>query len=273
MSLNPEENLLDASLRDAFRDYHLSPAEHMHVWNGVEKRIATLALPRKALLSFRLVLPLAAALGVGVAVGWLLPRPTSPPPHPPAVPTVRTSTWTAPAPPAMPRVAPAAVGRRPANPVLGPWKAVAAKPLLSINGHSDAKTKGPVAKAAAVAVVQPVAGAGVAKVLVASSDSVAPAAVPSDLVMAAPMPTPNDSSLPASPRPTPALAPTARADAGPVSSTAPKEAAAPAAKAAKPDRVNEKMLYRKPTHRQPEHGVGGIRRWFSRLTQGIRHSF
>lgn len=268
MSLNPEENLLDASLRDAFRDYHLSPAEHMHVWDGVEKRIATLVSPRKALLSFRLVLPLTAALGVGVAVGWLLPRPTSPPPRPPAVPAVHTSTWTAPAPTATPRVAPAALGRTVANPDLGTGKAVTAKQLLSTNSHLSAKSKWPAVKAAAVA--RPVAAAFAATALLASADSVAPEAGPSDLVAAPPVPTPNDGSLPAS---SPTAAPMARADASPVSPAAPEEASAPAAKTAKPDRVNERMLYRKPTHRQPERGVGGIRRWLSHLTQGIRHIF
>lgn len=80
MNFGPDETPLDQSLREVFHDYHLPPAEHPDVWNGLAQQLATQAAPRtNAGLSYRLVLPLTAALGVGIAVGWLLPRPAATP--------------------------------------------------------------------------------------------------------------------------------------------------------------------------------------------------
>jgi hypothetical protein len=67
---DPEEELLDQHLREAFSEFELPPARH--VWPSIEGQLG--ALPGTSpLLSFKLLLPAIAV--VGVAAGWLLPRP------------------------------------------------------------------------------------------------------------------------------------------------------------------------------------------------------
>ncbi|WP_044015800.1 hypothetical protein [Hymenobacter sp. APR13] len=70
---DPEEELLDQHLREVFNEFELPPANR--VWQGIEGRIGGLPGTAKSLMPLKLLLP-AIALA-GVAVGWLLPRPTS----------------------------------------------------------------------------------------------------------------------------------------------------------------------------------------------------
>ena len=274
MSFDPEENLLDESLRETFRDYHLPPAEHMHVWAGVEKRIATLAAPRQGLLSYQLVLPLTAALGVGVAVGWLLPRPASPPPPPQTVPAVHATTWAAMRPAAVPQVAPAPVALPAPASTLETAKMPASSPF-KVSAKPRVVTTKPAVLASAAVARPVVALVSIAPVPAASYGSLASDTACTNLVASLSEPPSGEHGLPAVAANTTAALPASAERSKALASEAPvsPEAVEHATKAAKPDRVNERMLYRKPTHRQPERGVGGIRRWFSHLTQGIRHLF
>lgn len=73
-----DDDRLDQSLRDTFSDFDLPPSHQ--VWTGIESKLSTLpGAPRSVPLGF--VLPFVGL--VGVAVGWLLPRPAlAPAPRP-----------------------------------------------------------------------------------------------------------------------------------------------------------------------------------------------
>jgi len=72
MTPNPEDELLDQSLRNKFSDFDLPPANH--VWKGIEGHLAVIP-PSTRPLPLHWLLPAVALVGVGV--GWLLPRPAS----------------------------------------------------------------------------------------------------------------------------------------------------------------------------------------------------
>ncbi|WP_046243375.1 hypothetical protein [Hymenobacter terrenus] len=275
MSSTPEEDLIDQSLRDAFQDYHLPPVGHMHVWAGVEERIASLPTPSKG-LPYRLIIPITAVLGV--TVGWLLPRPAawqSPPPAAPAVPPVMrvtnapAATW-----PAAPTTDSES---RQANTAFATKLAEAAAVIKPSNSKPTSNL--PARKRMAAATIaqagSPAAPAEATPdpALPISSDS-----VPNKETAAATIPKPQptvdgaDSTLVA---PAGAVVPNRTA---PIPLHAANSPAAPevitkrAAKTSKEGRNDEKIVYRKPTHRQPE-GKNGIRRWFSHLTQGLHKIF
>lgn len=65
---DPEEELLDQHLREAFSEFELPPANR--VWKGIEGRIGTLPGAAQPLLPLKFLLP-AVALA-GVAAGWIL---------------------------------------------------------------------------------------------------------------------------------------------------------------------------------------------------------
>ncbi|SHL27508.1 hypothetical protein [Hymenobacter psychrotolerans] len=69
MIQDPEDELLDQSLRETFSDFDLTPASH--IWAGVEGQLAAMPKVPRA-VPYKLLLPLAGLVGVGV--GWLLPR-------------------------------------------------------------------------------------------------------------------------------------------------------------------------------------------------------
>jgi hypothetical protein len=79
---DPEEELLDQHLREAFSELELAPAHR--IWEGIEGRMG--ALPGAARPGLPLALLLPAMALAGVAAGWLLPRPTAT--MPPAKPGV-----------------------------------------------------------------------------------------------------------------------------------------------------------------------------------------
>ncbi|WP_201980848.1 hypothetical protein [Hymenobacter rubidus] len=266
MSTDPEEHLLDQSLRDAFRDYHLPPAGHMHVWDQVEERIAALPAPRTG-LSYRLVLPLTAALGVGVAVGWLLPRPAAPPVAPAAAPAVHATTWVAPqhaAPSWAAHVGAAStVACAPVHRLASKTAGRNAASHLSVQLPKQAASN-PVKPARPS---KPIQAEQVARVLPDSATQ--PTA---RLTALAPAPLAADSNRENNNLPAPELSTAASAlpkeAPAKAASVAPEHATAHPAKTAKQEEVNEKMLYRKPTHRQPERGLGW-RRWVTHLSQVV----
>lgn len=79
---DPEEELLDQHLREAFSEFELPPANR--VWKGIEGRIGTLPGAAQPLIPLKFLLP-AVALA-GVAAGWIFSP--SAPTMPPAKPTV-----------------------------------------------------------------------------------------------------------------------------------------------------------------------------------------
>ncbi|UOG74502.1 hypothetical protein MTX78_20585 [Hymenobacter tibetensis] len=83
-----DDDRLDQSLRDTFSDFDLPPSHQ--VWTGIESRLSTLpGAPRSVPLGF--VLPFVGLLGV--AVGWLLPRPAlTPVPRPASEVPLETRT-------------------------------------------------------------------------------------------------------------------------------------------------------------------------------------
>jgi hypothetical protein len=200
-------------------------------------------------LSSRLVLPMTAALGVGIAVGWLLPHPvqevqeTQRPtaavvqarPQRQAVeiaqplPVVENNTVAATPPTSQPAQRPATAQRGLVSGTRQPAPAATPQPLAAEASVPDSTTS-----------------------LVAQT-AVAPAPL-----LAAPV-----DSAPASPLALPAPAEPIAADSAPVSEQ-------PLARAAKPSGTSEKIAYRKLSQRQPERGTG-VRRWFSHLFQSIRH--
>jgi hypothetical protein len=73
-----EDDHLDQSLRDTFSDFDLPPSPH--VWTGIESKLSGLPVPPRS-VPLVFVLPFVGL--VGVAVGWLLPRPVmAPTPRP-----------------------------------------------------------------------------------------------------------------------------------------------------------------------------------------------
>lgn len=267
MSSEPEEDFLDSELRNVFQDYNLPPAEHMHVWAGVAERIGSLPAPRTG-LPYRLVLPLATA-AIGVAVGWLLPRPDAQPVLPQARPVVFSTTSLPTAPAAQPAVAlaplsGAATELAPAETAIAaPTKAVPAQPRW-VKRHSAANRHALVQSATQPAASQPATTTAAISDSTATMAVLAPTSVAASEVVGLPIvPTAGTDSVPAAPK-APALAP------APSASHALPVAERPV-KSLKPEGTNEKITYHKPTHRQTEQR-GGIRRWFSRVGQSVRHA-
>jgi hypothetical protein len=243
MSTPSEDNLLDQSLRDVFRDYDLPPDAHPRVWEGVAGRIATLPAPATG-VSYRLLLPLTAVIGVGI--GWLLPHPAALPAAKPAAPTTHIvssapAVVVAPAAAAMmptesAAAVPAVASQAAAQPQRPSRKRrVAAQPRPATRITSSASV---VSDSASMAVVQ----AAVTPEVVALTDSAPVAAAPATVHMAT----------------------------APASAPAQQVAPSAEAKTPKPAGTNEKIGYRKLSQRQPE-GRRGIGRWFTRFFQGIRH--
>lgn len=252
MSTPSEDNLIDQSLRDVFRDYDLPPESHPRVWEGVAERIATLPETSSG-LPYRLLLPLTAVLGVGV--GWLLPKPVAAPAPPaarvtqvlarPTTPTVPPAALAVAQSPESPAVvkAMAAPLARTARPVVAPaqrWLVTPSKPV-------------PHAQRVAVPAAPP-------------ADSTSTIAVPTETATTSPGP-----AVPAAAAPVAAPVPVETAAVVPVASSQPPQAApVQQPKAVKPSGTYEKVTYRKLSQRQPERGTG-IRRWFSHLFQSVKH--
>jgi hypothetical protein len=245
MNTPSEDNLLDQSLRDVFRDYDLPPDAHPRVWEGVAERIAALPAPSTG-LPYRFLLPLTAVVGVGI--GWLLPHPSA---VPDARPTAPATHIVAPAPAVV--AAPAAVAQLPEVDAAAATTAPAIQAVVQPQQpsrkrrmdvrvrpaqHTQASTPA-VLDSASTAAVQ----AAVTPEVVAQADSApAVAAAPAPVHVATPL------------------------------ASVPTQQAAPIAeaKAPKPAGTNEKIGYRKLSQRQPE-GRRGIGRWFTRFFQGVRH--
>lgn len=254
MSSDHEENLLEQALRDAFRDYDLPASEHPRVWAGVEERIAALPAARRR-LPYRVVVPVTAVLGV--AVGWLLPHPAPQPAPSPPVPAVQAVAR----PIAQMQPVPSA-----AAPAMAPTAAV---PEVLVSPATASRLRASSRKATVI-YKSPKPGAQPQPI----AQAMPTLALPADSAVSV---APTDSSQPASSTSIPPAAFIADSTPTLVSNpNAPNQAAYLAAAsehAAKPVKEESKektLLYRKPTHRQPERG-NGVRRWFSHLTQGLRH--
>ncbi|GAB3573695.1 hypothetical protein [Hymenobacter daeguensis] len=247
MSTQSEDNLLDQSLRDVFRDYDLPPDDHPRVWEGVAERIATLPATSTG-LSYRFLLPLTAVVGVGL--GWLLPHPAAVPAAKPAAPAVHfvpAAVATA----ASPAVATAALLPAAEAGELRPDHQLVARPQAASHKRRAAATQRPnQAQAAPRAVL----------------DSASTAAVQAAITPEVVAPADSAPAVPSSPAPVASVHP-----GTPLASVPAQQAAAgPAAKTPKPAGTNEKIVYKKLSQRQPE-GRRGIGRWFTRFFQGVRH--
>lgn len=240
MSNSSEDNLLDQSLRDVFRDYDLPPDAHPRVWKGVASRIATHPATGTG-LAYRLLLPLMAVVGVGI--GWLLP-------HPEALPATRPAA-------AVHTVAPA-----PAVTV-----AAAATPLQPVSAAAEARSV-----AQLVARPQPAARKrrATAQNQPASPEvSASPAGLDSVSIAAVQAAVTPEVVVPADSAPSVA-APLAHAPVPQASAPAQQVASSIEGKTLKPAGTNEKIGYKKLSQRQSE-GRRGIGRWFTRFFQGVRH--
>jgi len=244
MSTQSEDNLIDQSLRDVFRDYDLPPDAHPRVWEGVAERIATMPASSTG-LSYRFLLPLTAAVGIGL--GWLLP-------HPAAQPVVKVAAPTTQAAPLAP-----AITTAPA-PAAAPLATIAAEATVPESSllQKPAIAQQAARKQQAVAQNQPIVAqpASSGLHLDSVSTSIVQAAITPEVV------------VPADSAPTAALP----AASLPMQPAATSQQAAPTAatKASKPTGTNEKIGYRKLSQRQPE-GRRGIGRWVTRFFQGVRH--
>lgn len=249
MSTPSDDNLIDQSLRDVFRDYDLPPDAHPRVWAGVAERIAVLPAPASGTgPSSRFLLPLVAVVGIGI--GWLLPHPATLEASKPA--TVATHIA---APTAIKEVEPTAPSpllskanstidnqliTQPAiRPQVAGYKQPAAARQQQVSLHQSATPT--VLDSATTAAVQAAVTPEVMVPVDTAPASVAPVPVP-PMHMALPI-----ASTPAQPTST-----------------------GTSAKMLKPTGTNEKIVYRKLSQRQPE-GRRGVGRWFTRFFQGVRH--
>ncbi|WBA40716.1 hypothetical protein [Hymenobacter canadensis] len=232
---DPEEELLDQHLREAFSEFELPPARR--VWNGIEGRIGTLPGASQPLVPLKFLLP--AVVLAGVAAGWLLPRPT---PTLPAAPAPATRTVAAQATPLNPGTdAAASVELVSAGPVAvaGTGRRLSAVPRPA--------GRRPVAVAPLASQLPPLAtalDADLAAVLLSEVDSNAASALP---------------VAPYTPV-TPAVVP------APEIAQAPSATEAPRADGQQGSHTE----FRQPTHRRAEKGRG-IRRRLSAVGQWARH--
>jgi hypothetical protein len=245
MSHQSEDNLLDQSLRDVFRDYDLPPDAHPRVWEGVAERIATLPAPSTGSSYRLLLLPLAAAVGIGL--GWLLPHPAAQQAPAEAVPAMQVASYApataaAPAAALLPNVNTATVDVQPTYRAMAQPRQVRQKQRVALHPQPEK-----VAQADALVVL----------------DSMSTAAVQATVTPEVTVPADSAPVAMPAPMPTPATTPMASVQAKQLPS---KEAA----KTTKPAGTNEKIGYRKLSQRQPE-GRRGVGRWFTRLFQGVRH--
>lgn len=247
MNTHSEDNLLDQSLRDVFRDYDLPPDAHPRVWEGVAERIATMPAPSTG-LSYRFLLPLTAIVGMGI--GWLLPHPNAQQAPTVAAPAARAVLY-APAAPAAPTATLLASSTEASLSEAQPVQQAAATP------QQDTRRRLVATRPQPVATRKPVSPAALDS---ASTAAVQAAITPEVVVQADSAPTAVAMPAPAVPLP-PAATPQASAQ---------PQQYAPATKSVKPTGTNEKIAYRKLSQRQPE-GRRGIGRWFTRFFQGVRH--
>ncbi|MBO2012614.1 hypothetical protein [Hymenobacter negativus] len=240
MSNPSEDNLLDQSLRDVFRDYDLPPDAHPRVWEGVAERIATLPAP-SAGFPYRLLLPFTAAVGIGL--GWLLPHPEAQPASQAAAPVVQVAPYA-------PAAVPAPAAQLPAMDV----SAVEAQPTAEPVAQPQQAPRKRRADVRPISAAQSAAPVGL--------DSAGLAAVQTALTPEVVVPTETASAT--------TSLPVHIAAAPQVSAPAQQLAPSASAKTQKPAGNNEKIGYRKLTQRQPENRRG-IGRWFTRFFQGVRH--
>ncbi|WBO83666.1 hypothetical protein [Hymenobacter yonginensis] len=231
---DPEEELLDQHLREAFSEFELPPASR--VWQGVEGRIGGLPGTAKSLMPLKLLLP-AIALA-GVAAGWLLPRPaaTLPAAKPAAAQVAPVQTVQ---PTSLPDVlAPTALASTPA----GSSSAVAARPRRQLRAVPSnlAERAAPVDQ------------------LTYQSTTLAAAAEAHDIILPVPEADSN-AALSTAPR-------SRTASADPV--VAGTEPTTDATKAESPRGFHTE--FRQPTHRRAEKGRS-IRRRLSAVGQWMRH--
>jgi hypothetical protein len=250
MSTPSEDNLIDQSLRDVFRDYDLPPDSHPRVWEGVAERIATLPETSSG-LPYRLLLPLTAVLGVGV--GWLLPKPAATPAQPA---TQITQVLARPASQAM------------ASATLAVTQSLEAPATVEAVAAPQVGTARPAVSAQRrLATPKPVMDAQRTAAPVATpADSASTTIVPAET---AALPAPADAPPVAAPAPAEVAAPMPVV-ASTATNQSPQAAPAQQSKAVKPSGTYEKVTYRKLSQRQPERGTG-IRRWFSHLFQSVKH--
>lgn len=257
MSLKPEENLLDAELRKVFHNYDLSPTEYPNVWAGVEARIATLPVPRTG-LSAQLLLPLTAAV-LGVAVGWLLPHPATLPKMIPATSTAPRKVRVTSTAPLLSQATEATAPTSPAlalshvSPPVKAQKQLVLTPTTKLKMAQRANPPAPAKETASSLTTQSTTITDlletVSTTTVAATAHVAPLTAVADSFPAVALnpPEPTESPL---------------VSALPITAHPAKEL--------KPKGTNEKIVYHKPTNRQPEQGRN-IHRWLLHLTQTLRH--
>jgi hypothetical protein len=269
MSHEPENELLDHTLRDTFSEFELPPGQH--VWTGIEGRIAALPKARRA-LPLKLLLPAVALVGVGV--GWLLPRPAFFGPTPPVpVPTVLQ-------PPTMPETVMVA-SRMPLEKTPPPMLAaadvvavpVSTRQYASTSAHRPAALRAPAAVPPAAHVARPV----VAQALETppAPESATSASTESTVSAAAFMLPAADSAAfgTLASLSSPDSVPVAVAGAAMAPLTAPVEVLNPRhTAAASPKTESQQEVhteFRQPTHRMAERGRG-IRRRLSAVAVWAR---
>lgn len=269
MIQDPEDELLDQSLRETFSDFDLTPASH--IWAGVEGQLAALPKAPRA-VPYKLLLPLVGLVGVGV--GWLLPRPEAVPPVQVPKTEQRTATPTEATLAAASQVAPPAPFGPAASTVVSRSRQPAAR-VVVVSATSRARatrltgqeSTGQVSLPAAPA-VEPSEG------IVATSLTTAP---PSAREVLAADSVLTDAAQPAA---TAGLAdspqaPVAKAVIAPAQASGSELASKPATTGAlRPDGAarERRTEYRAATHRRAEKGRG-FRRRFVHLTQQVRHIF
>ena len=266
MNLEPEDNSLDQSLRDAFQDYDLPPTEHMHVWDNVARQLATPAGPSGPHLLYRVGLSVMAALGL-MAGGWLLVAPSETEPEP----TARVSTQL---PPSAEQVVPMpGASEAAATPEPDPAPAAELMPLplpkpaaVASKHRAPAPKLKPLAQAAPAMPNRPTSKAVVAAAPDTGPNRVAAANLTPAGVSAAPA---ASSPGPASTAPIGPRKPATEAapDEDSALATVATEATAKSGKYLESEESNFK--FHKPTHRLAESGTG-FRRWLSRLKKNLR---
>ncbi|MBD2714233.1 hypothetical protein KBK19_04200 [Microvirga sp. STR05] len=269
MTQNPEDELLDESLRETFSDFTLSPSSRL--WAGVEEQLADIPKAPRA-LPYKVLLPLVGLVGVGV--GWLLPHPES------TKPTPKTEQ------PAVSRTEAPAAALQPAPTTVSPDILSAVAPNKLEAGREQAATTAEKRMAARRPQLTGVETKRITAAQTPETDTLvlaASAALPlaalppaADTLTATALPAPAavsaDSQLSAAPVQLSASEVRENERTGTAGTGAATRAAA--AGVLKPGEAPREWRteYRVPTHRMAEKGRG-FRRRITHLTQQVRHVF